>query len=124
MLNPDPEFNRSIYKVGLGWLVNLRGQDFVGKQALQDSQSAEHRWVLRALQIDLAERLEWGTLLSINIDGEQVVIGLINYSAWSWGLGKTIGNTSTLAQYKDLTETVLLVNNTQHRVQLRRSAHI
>jgi glycine cleavage system aminomethyltransferase T len=57
-LDSGPEFKRSPYREGLGWLVNLQGQDFVGKQALQDRQNAGHRWVLIILQIDLAEWLE------------------------------------------------------------------
>lgn len=123
-LDPDPEFNRSPYEVGLGWLVNLQGQDFVGKGALQDEQNRGQKWVLRTLQSELAEELEEGAPLYANIDGEQVVIGSINCFAWSWGLEKTIGNASILAPYKDLTEALLLANNTQHRVQLRRGAHI
>ena len=39
-LDPDPDFERSPYEVGLGWLVNLQGIDFVGKQALLSKQDA------------------------------------------------------------------------------------
>lgn len=73
-LDPDPEFKRSPCEVGLGWLVNLQADDFVGKKALE------------------AE--------------------------------KDIGNASIYAQYKELTEAFLLVNNCKHRVHLLRGAHI
>lgn len=73
-LDPDSEFKRSPYEVGLGWLVNLQADDFVGKKALE------------------AE--------------------------------KDIGNASIYAQYKELTEAFLLVNNCKHRVHLLRGAHI
>jgi glycine cleavage system aminomethyltransferase T len=34
-LDPDPEFKRSPCEVGLGWLVNLQADDFVGKKRLR-----------------------------------------------------------------------------------------
>ena len=37
---------------------------------------------------------------------------------------KDIGNASIYAQYKELTEAFLLVNNCKHRVHLLRGAHI
>lgn len=131
-LDPDPELKRSPYEVGLGWLVNLQGEDFVGRQALQDEQSVGQKWFHRTFQIDPHEENENGShlyedmdgQLCANIDGALTTIGAINCFAWSWGLHKTIGNASILAQYKDLTEALLLANNNEYRVQLRQGAHI
>ena len=131
-LEPDPEFNRSPFEVGLGWLVNLQGENFVGKQALKKEQSTGQKWVLRTLQIDSIEgQIEatelhdhLGGPLYATIGGKLTAIGVINCHAWSWGLQKIIGNASISARYKDLTEAVFLANDIEYRVQLMRGAHI
>ena len=131
-LDPDPEFKRSPYEVGLGWLVNLQGDDFVGKKALEAEKNIGHKWLHRTLQIDTVEGQKPGEHLPEHVDGtlytlldnDIVEIGSIDCSAWSWGMQKTIGNASIYAQYKELTEAFLLVNNCKHRVHLLRGAHI
>ena len=131
-VDPDPEFKRSPYEVGLGWLVNLQSDDFVGKQALQQEQNNGQKWFHRTFQIDPQQEHENGGHLYKDMDGplyatindKLTEIGAINCFAWSWCLQKTIGNASILAKYKDLTEALLLANNCQYRVQLRKGAHI
>ena len=111
--------------------MNLKCDDFVGKQALQQEQNSGQKWFHRTLQIDPQQEHENGGHLYEDMDGplyatiddKLVEIGAINCFAWSWCLQKTIGNASILAKFKDLTEALLLANNCQYRVQLRRGAH-
>tara|TARA_Y100000590_G_scaffold404897_1_gene492779 strand:- start:245 stop:790 length:546 start_codon:yes stop_codon:yes gene_type:complete len=126
-LDPDPDFERSPFEVGLGWLVNLQGGDFVGKQALMSEQDAGQKWVHRSVQIDVAEKDLKQPLLGelyIIVDGMEVSIGSINCSAWSWGLQMIIGNAAILSEHQNLSEAVLLVDNKKYQVKITRDAHI
>ena len=126
-LDPDPDFERSPYEVGLGWLVNLRGGDFVGKQALISEQDAGQKWLHRSIQIDVAGKNPKQPLLGalyINVDGKEVSIGSINCSAWSWGLQMVIGNAAILSEHQNLSEAVLLVDNKKYQVRITQGSHI
>ena len=126
-LDPDPDFERSPYEVGLGWLVNLRGGDFVGKQALISQQDASQKWVHRSIQIDVAGKNPEQPLLGalyIDVDDREVSIGSINCSAWSWGLRMVIGNAAILSEHQNLSEAVLLVDNKKYQVRITQGAHI
>ena len=126
-LDPDPDFERSPYEVGLGWLVNLRGGDFVGKQALISEQDAGQKWVHRSIQIDVVGKNSKQPLLGtlyINVDGREVSIGSINCSAWSWGLQMVIGNAAILSEHQNLSEAVLLVDNKKYQVKITQGSHI
>ena len=126
-LDPDPDFERSPYEVGLGWLVNLQGGDFVGKQALMSEQDAGQKWVHRSVQINVAGKDPKQPLLGalyINVDGREASIGSINCSAWSWGLQMVIGNAAILSEHQNLSKAVLLVDNKKYQVKITRGAHI
>lgn len=126
-LDPDPDFERSPYEVGLGWLVNLRGGNFVGKQALISEQDAGQKWVHRSIQIDVARKNPKQPLLGAlytDVDGKEISIGSINCSAWSWGLQMVIGNAAILTEHQNLSEAVLLVDNKKYQVRITQGAHI
>lgn len=98
-IDPDPDFARTPLELGLGWLVNLDAEDFVGRSALLEQKQNGTQHTLRYLSSDAKVRLEDRSSIYA-ADGDEV-IGQINNSAWSWGLGKTIGNASILIEHRD-----------------------
>jgi len=91
-LDPVPGFERNPFEVGLGWAVDLNSADFVGKAALSELKSGS-RYVIRRLAAETNEPLA-GLDIFATVEGNDVVIGSVNCSSWSWGLQKTIGNAS------------------------------
>lgn len=83
--DPDPDFVRSPFEVGLGWLVNLKGKDFVGRDALIDQNAGGQRFVLRQFEISQRCDVEDGLAVYAMVNGGQQEVGSVNCSAWSWG---------------------------------------
>ena len=102
-LDPDPNFNRTPYEVGLGWLVKLDGDDFVGRAALRQQQKSGQRFVLRSMSTPSRVKPEDGAPVFAAVAGEtEQQVGSINCSVWSWGLQQTIGNISLQTEFADL----------------------
>lgn len=102
-LDPDPDFKRSPFEVGLGWLVKLDGGDFVGREALLQQQATGQKTALRGMRTESNIKPEDGTPVFARVDGQaEQQVGSINCSAWSWGLQQTIGNISLRAEFADL----------------------
>ena len=119
-LIPIQALKRSPYELGLGWLVNLDAADFVGKRALKSEQQAGSKFQLRSFEIDNPNQPEDGTTLFANIDGQQVSIGQINCSGWSWDLGKMIGNASVKSRYAATDNARAMVEGAELEVRLSR----
>lgn len=98
-IEPRAGFERSPYELGLGWLVDLNGEDFIGKEALVEQHKNGSRYALRYLSIDDDRQLPDGTEI-FAIDSDDV-IGSVNCSSWSWGLQKMIGNASIKSGFGD-----------------------
>lgn len=98
-IDPQPDFDRTPLELGLGWLVNLDGEDFIGKDALVEQQQNGTQHVLRYFSIE--ENTQLGDGSEIYAADSDEVIGRVNNSAWSWGLQKTIGNASLTSNYRD-----------------------
>ncbi len=98
-IDPQPGFERSPYELGLGWLVDLNGCDFVGKDALIEQNKKGPAYSLRYFSINADTRPSDGSKIYA-VDSDEV-IGSINCSSWSWGLRKTIGNASIKSEYRD-----------------------
>jgi len=107
-IDPQPDFERTPLELGLGWLVDLDGADFIGKAALVEQKKNGLRHVLRYSSTAQNVQLEDG--MDILASDSDEVIGRVNNSAWSWGLEKTIGNASVLAAHKDVEAARVLVN--------------
>ncbi|MEH6589886.1 MAG: aminomethyltransferase family protein [Halioglobus sp.] len=118
--DPTPGFDRTPFDVGLGWLVDLAAENFVGREALKKIKEQGQRYVLRSLQIDGQCQLEDGAALVAEIDGQERQVGSVNCSAWSWGLEKTLGNASIELAYADLTEVSMQVGAVRRNVVLGR----
>jgi aminomethyltransferase len=118
--DPDPDFSRTPFEVGLGWLVDLKGQDFVGRSALIDQKAKGQKFVLRQFEIDANCPIEDGCAVYVIVDGEDKKIGSINCSAWSWGLNKMIGNVSIQRGYSDRSEASILLQDVPYRLVLTR----
>jgi glycine cleavage system T protein (aminomethyltransferase) len=118
--DPAPGFERTPFDVGLGWLVDLAAEDFVGREALRAIKAQGQRYVLRSLQIDGQRKPEDGAVLVAEIEGQERPVGSVNCSVWSWGLGKTIGNVSIERQYADLAEASIQLGGERRQVRLGR----
>ena len=98
-IDPQPGFERSPYELGLGWLVDLNNDDFIGKDALVEQNKNGPAYSLRYFSIDNDKQLPDGT--QIYAGDSDVVIGSANCSSWSWGIQKTIGNASLRSEFND-----------------------
>ena len=98
-VDPQPGFERSPYELGLRWLVDLNGSDFVGKDALIEQNKNGPAFSLRYFSLDENMKLQDGTKIYA-VDSDNA-IGSINCSSWSWGLQQTIGNASIKSEYSD-----------------------
>jgi aminomethyltransferase len=99
--DPNPDFERSPFELGLGWLVKFDGRDFVGRDALLAQRESGARFALRSFEIEDPRKPEDGAGLYATIDGADVAIGLVACSSWSWGLGRMIGHASVESRYAD-----------------------
>lgn len=88
---PLPGMQRSPFDLNLGWLVKFDDRDFVGRIALQAQQQQGARYALVSFDVSGRHRLPRATQLHTEIAGGDLAIGTITSSAYSWGLGKTIG---------------------------------
>ena len=86
-------------QTGLGWLVDLNGSDFVGKNALIEQNKNRPAYSLRCFSLDENMKLQDGTKIYA-VDSDNA-IGSINCSSWSWGLQQMIGNASIASEYSD-----------------------
>jgi aminomethyltransferase len=118
--DPSPGFERTPFDVGLGWLVDLEAEKFVGREALQNIKAQGQRYVLRSLQIDAQYKPDDGAPLFAEIDGQEQEVGSINCSVWSWGLEKMIGNATIERQYADISEASIRVGDECRTVLLAR----
>jgi aminomethyltransferase len=118
--DPDPDFVRSPFEVGLGWLVNLKGKDFVGRDALIDQNAGGQRFVLRQFEISQRCDVEDGLAVYAMVNGGQQEVGSVNCSAWSWGLGSLIGNLSLYQQHSDCAEAWILLKGERFDMTLSR----
>jgi aminomethyltransferase len=121
-LDPQPGFERTPFETGLGWLVDLEGTDFVGQEALS-ALKANSRFLIRRISTDATGSLV-GVPLIANVDNQILTIGVVNCSAWSWGLSTTIGNASVEPAFRDVEACWLDLEDKRFDVQLRRGPHI
>jgi aminomethyltransferase len=123
-LEPQPGFERSPFDIGLGWLVNLDAEEFVGRDALAKQKAEGHPFVLRGIEIDERNAPDDGTELFASEDIDAASIGMINCSNWSWGLNKTIGNASLESTHGDIGEAWFTQAGNRVRVRLSRGPFI
>jgi aminomethyltransferase len=103
-LDPIPDFERSPYELGLGWLVNLDAVPFVGRDALALQKANGHRFTLRSFVMDSKCEPEDGAEIFDRPDAGNEPVGRVACSNWSWGMNKTIGNASIRSEYADVSE--------------------
>lgn len=118
--DPDPAFMRSPFEVGLGWLVNLKGQDFVGRDALIQHTTGGQKFALRQFKIDRHCDVQDGIAVYAMVNGSQETIGSVNCSAWSWGLESLIGNLSVNYHHSDCLDAWLIVKGERFDMRLSR----
>jgi len=123
-MEPQPGFERSPYEVGLGWLVNLDAADFIGRDVLLSQKNDGHQYSLRSFEIDENCQPDDGAEIYASIDDQDVSIGTVNCSGWSWGLEKMIGNASIKSEYAELQDAWILLNGERCELKLSRGPHI
>jgi len=101
-LDPQPGFERSPYELGLGWLVDLDGAAFVGREALVAQIVNGHPYTLRSFEVDAESTPGDGDALLTGVGESAATVGIVNCSSWSWGLKKVIGNASIQSEHADL----------------------
>jgi len=111
--DPNPGFERSPFELGLGWLVNLDAADFVGKDALLKEKRNGSSYTLRSFTINDPRVPEDGAPLYAKVADEDVEVGIITCSSWSWDLDKMIGNASLESRYAAIKDAwTILVGDT------------
>lgn len=118
--DPNPTLVRSPFELGIGWLVKLDGRDFVGRDALATQKKNGHRFCLRSFEMEDPRKPDDCAELHAAVEGEEVVIGLLPCSSWSWDLDRMIGNASVESRYSDLEEAWIAVGDERLRVKLSR----
>ena len=120
--DPQPGFERTPYELGLGWLVNLDGAPFVGRDALAEQQRSGVPTALRSFEIDAAAVPEDGAALyddtGNSADGGAAKIGIVTCSTWSWGLDAIIGNASVAAEHASRDRAWVAIDGERYAVQL------
>jgi len=117
-IDPQPGFERTPFELGLSWLVDLDGPDFVGKDALRKLKENGPANLLRYLSTPQDIRLESGADILAGDSDE--IIGRVNTAKWSWGLEQTIGNASVLAEYADSKSACVVVGGKSVSIELHR----
>ena len=103
-LEPDPDFERTPYELGLGWLVDLDAAPFVGRNALAVQKKDGHQFTLRSFVIDARCLPDDGSDLFVAADNQETSIGIVTCSSWSWGMNKTIGHASIQSEHAGIKE--------------------
>ncbi len=119
-LEPKPNFERTPYELGLGWLVNLEAAPFVGRDALAAQKRNGHQFTLRSFVMDSRCLPDDGSDLFVETGGQESSIGIITCSSWSWGLNKTIGNASIQAQHASTKEAWVSISGDRVKLALTR----
>jgi aminomethyltransferase len=101
-IEPRPGFERSPYELGLGWLVDLEGAEFVGHEALRKQKEKGAPNLLRSFSIDGDSPPDDLAQLYAGRDKQAASIGLATSSSWSWGMKRIIGNASVKSEFADM----------------------
>jgi aminomethyltransferase len=121
-IDPQPGFERTPFELGLPWLVDLGGENFVGRDALIKQQENGQNFVLRSFSSEENLQVQDRSIL-VSADGDDVV-GEITCSHWSWGLQKTIGNASIKLEHCDIENAWTAIDSQRLDIVLSRGPHI
>jgi len=119
-LDPLPGFERSPYDLGLGWLVNLDGAPFIGREALLEQKKNGHAYTLRSFEIDAESAPEDGAALLDGTGENATQVGIVSCSNWSWGMHKVIGNASIRSEHASLGNAWVTIDGVHVEVTLSR----
>jgi len=116
--DPNPDFERSPFDLGLGWLADLDAVNFVGRDALIEQKQRGSHFVLRNFTKTDALKPEGGTAIWGSVNEQDIQIGSVNCSSWSWGLDKMIGNASIFRQYMGITDAWIMIGSDRQNLKL------
>ena len=119
-LEPNPALDRSPYELGLGWLVNLDGAHFVGRDALLHQKKNGHQFTLRSFVINEDCLPDDGSELYAADGDHDISVGIVTCSSWSWGMGKTIGNASIKSEHANLDSAWVTIDGKRVKLTLSR----
>jgi aminomethyltransferase len=121
-IDPQPGFERTPFELGLHWLVNLDGDDFVGRDALIEQKKDGQNFVLRSFSSE--ENIQPQDRSILFRAGCDEAIGEITCSQWSWGLRKMIGNASINLEHCDTENAWTVVDGQRVNIVLSCGPHI
>jgi len=119
-IDPQPGFERTPYELGLGWLVDLDGASFTGRDALAEHKKNGHANALRSFTIDTSAVPDDGADLLDGDGPDATRVGIITCSHRSWGLNAMIGNASMKSQHAGLDRAWVNIDGDYHAVNLSR----
>ena len=119
-VEPNPELERSPYEVGLGWLANLDGAQFIGRDALVQRKKIGHRYTLRSFVVDEDSLPNDGAEIFAVDGNHDASVGVVTCSSWSWGMDKTIGNASIRSEHADLKSAWVTIDGQRVKLTLSR----
>jgi len=118
--DPQPGFERSPFELAIGWLVNLHAADFVGREALIKEKQEGGRYVRRSFTMNSKTKPDDAAEIWALIDSEEIPIGSVNCSSWSWDMERTIGNASIRRQHMHITQAWLVDSSQRQEIELCR----
>jgi glycine cleavage system aminomethyltransferase T len=83
-------------------------------------QQTGQKYSQRSFEMDGTQKPADGTLIYGRINNEDVTIGQINCSSWSWGLEKMIGNVCLEFAYRDVEEASISIDDETVNIRLSR----
>jgi len=123
-LDPQPGFERTPFDIGLGWLVNLDAEEFVGRDALLEQKDNGHQFNLRGFELHKRIAPKDGAELYTAAGDDAASVGIVNCSSWSWGMDRTIGNASIKSEYSEIEEAWLTLAGKRIKVKISRGPFI
>ncbi|HJL61204.1 MAG TPA: aminomethyltransferase family protein [Pseudomonadales bacterium] len=123
-VDSEPGFERNPFEVGLGWLVKLDAGDFVGRDALLNKKQEGSQYLIRSFQTADPRELEDGVAIYSNINNEEIAVGSVNCSGWSWGLERKIGNASILSDYINTKDHWIVLDGQPVEITLSRGSFL
>ena len=80
--------------------------------------------MIRSFQTADPRELEDGVAIYSNINNEEIAVGSVNCSGWSWGLERKIGNASILSDYINTKDHWIVLDGQPVEITLSRGSFL
>ena len=96
----------------------MDGQGFLGKKALLAEQKDGQQFTIRQFKTNSRLQIVDRSVVYSSIDGQEHEIGLVNCSAWSWGLKQAIGNLSIHTEHIECEFAWIIIDEHQIPIEI------